>query len=424
MDEIPGAPKEENFFDDGDDHILGRIEPGESADAYGLVEVSDEEIDRNLANSHYEREQVDRGPNMADDYDWRMVGRGQEPQAPKGLMAKSQNTGPKGVKRDYEIAKRNTAINRTFDQMRKERSLKLASQGMRNLHSAGDPDYEPDRFGNAAAEIAEASARARDDRPAATPADELRQRRIDALRAQQKQQQQQQQKEKAKQDSDREGRDEGSDLDSDEERNFQRYKAERLRQVQSSLPTFGNYVRAHEFDELAEMIKNQHELVRTVVHVYENTSKTCISLHLTFEAMAQQYQHVAFVRIRSSAAMQGAYDAKGLPTLLLYKGSKMTASLIAAATVLGEQPSDAAVATFLEKQGVLAMPTGGVEAITRRKRAEWDESYESGPKNSIRAGGTPAANTGVTGTTSYTTRVGVAAALDSDDDDVFGDDSD
>jgi len=35
----PGLPKPENFFDDGDDNILARLEPGEKPEDYGLVEV-------------------------------------------------------------------------------------------------------------------------------------------------------------------------------------------------------------------------------------------------------------------------------------------------------------------------------------------------------------------------------------------------
>lgn len=42
MDELPKSMRgEENFFDDGDDNIIGRIDAGENfVDAYDLHEVS------------------------------------------------------------------------------------------------------------------------------------------------------------------------------------------------------------------------------------------------------------------------------------------------------------------------------------------------------------------------------------------------
>ena len=39
MDEIPGMPKPDNFFDDGDDNIVGRMDEGERPEDFGLEEV-------------------------------------------------------------------------------------------------------------------------------------------------------------------------------------------------------------------------------------------------------------------------------------------------------------------------------------------------------------------------------------------------
>jgi hypothetical protein len=433
MDEIPGMPPAENFFDDGDDHILGRIDEGENAAGYDLVEVSGDELEDaverdNRANG------VDGGPNVADDYDWRMVGRGEGPRAPKGLHAKSENTGPKGVKRDYEIAKQNQAIKWRFEAMRKERAARQMSSQMSNLHTDGDgsaaearaaalsgdsafsrdaPRHVPTRFSGGEDDDAAQSSK--------SAADDMRNRRIQALKAAAEQQREEQQQQRGKSSA---GGDSGDDLDSDEEAAFQRYKADRIRAVQASMPTFGSYVRAQRFDELAELIKGAHELQRTIVHVYENTSRACVSLHLTFEAMAPLYPHVAFIRVRSSEAMGSGYDAKGLPTLLLYKADKLATSLIAAATVLGETPSDAAVAEFLAKHGMLAVPTGGTDAITRRRRAVWDEGNQEASASGLRVGGTAGGAVGAAAAAaqpSNGTRAGVggramAAALDSDDD--------
>ena len=44
MDEFPGLFPQENFFDDGDDHILGRIEDNEDPLDFGLHEVSSLDI--------------------------------------------------------------------------------------------------------------------------------------------------------------------------------------------------------------------------------------------------------------------------------------------------------------------------------------------------------------------------------------------
>ena len=338
-----------------------------------------------------------------DDFDFRMEGRG-NPRAPKGMFQKSQNTGPKGVKKDYEDAKEAVRIQKNFDRMRSERALERNVTGTQNFY-IDDLVHEMEQL----------------DQPITqTEEEKQRSRAKENLRAR---------KNRAFDDS---FSDEASD--SDDERQFNKFREERLKFIKAQLPSYGSYMKADSLEELAELLKNNHELCFVVVHVYQNKNPCCISLHLTFEHIATQFPHVAFVRMRSDVALGASYEAAALPTLLLYKGSKLHKSVMSVGAILGVKPGDRDVVQFLANHDVLKMPTMGLENITRQDKRQWKEDYEEGnsdsdgensysQKNKAIRSSTLTSGFGTTGFDSNLLRTTRTAGLFGEDDDAYGNNS-
>jgi len=77
----------------------------------------------------------------------------------------------------------------------------------------------------------------------------------------------------------------------------------------------------------------------------------CVRLHLIFQAIAPQFQHVHFTRILRDD-FKSTFDPAALPTFLIYRGSKMTTSMVAVAGDLGPDFTDGTVVNFLNKYGL------------------------------------------------------------------------
>lgn len=219
----------------------------------------------------------------------------------------SANTGPKGVKADFEEAKANLRDIRMMAKMRQFRDVDRMANGPSDL--SGFKEH----VGH-------------------TPAPKTR----------------------AEEEDEDSSSDSFSDEDSDDEA-FQRYKLERIQQVQNSLPSFGTHDRIETNNALAGAVKNVHELVYVLVHVYENNSPACTSLNLCMESLAPQFTHIKFCRIRSSDCMKN-FNRQGLPTLMIYRGGKPVKTFIRVHDTIPPPFSDLKLAQFLQKEGILMMP--------------------------------------------------------------------
>jgi len=111
--------------------------------------------------------------------------------------------------------------------------------------------------------------------------------------------------------------DEDEEEDEEEDEAFQQYKTQRIRAIQNSLPSYGTHDRVN-FSELANIVKLENEYVNVVVHLYQNNIEACVKVNLAMEALAPQFPHVHFVRIRSDEAIK-KYNIAGLPTILVYR---------------------------------------------------------------------------------------------------------
>jgi len=246
-----------------------------------------------------------------------------------GPGGEKYQTGPKGVKADYERAQQILRQNRKFDAMRRERSLQ--PQKTVTAESIMTPEER-----------------------AAAQAEEEKQRR-----------------KRLNDDSD-------EDEEDDEDRAaFERYRQQRLQFLQNSLPSYGSYDRVSK-GEFARLVKEVHEACFVVCHIYQNSIDACLRLHLSFEALAPQFPHVRFVRLRSTEAMPG-FKSAGLPTFLIYKAGELVTSAVRVTDVLPKNFTDVDVAKLLQAKNILRVPTDLTSGLARLQESnrEWsDEENE------------------------------------------------
>ena len=107
----------------------------------------------------------------------------------------------------------------------------------------------------------------------------------------------------------------------------------------------------------ASLVAACGEAVTLVCCLYENRLPQCARLHLSLDALAPQFPHVRFVRLRASDAFAGFADV-GLPALLLYRNGRCIANALSVAAALPAAFSDADVARLLQSKGALELPDG------------------------------------------------------------------
>lgn len=122
---------------------------------------------------------------------------------------------------------------------------------------------------------------------------------------------------------------------------------------------------------------------------FPQSLESCARLNFSFEALAPQFPHVRFCRLRSTEAIKG-YSNAGLPTLLVYKGGKLVTSAVRCTEVLPKHFSDVDVARLLQAKGILTVPTGLKDSSSRltadfmqdHGRFSDDENAEAEAENS------------------------------------------
>jgi len=320
--------KTEDFFDDGDNMKI-RAEAGEDLEAYGLREATQAEIDQAMQGP------TDQQPDV-DDYDFRMEGRSGPgiPHAPPSKFGgKSQNTGPKGVKKDYEDAKRATKINRQMDEVRRERMIRQ--------HVSGKKVWYLDHHGQVQSykEQVDENGRALSNSENAS--------RLGVFSSK-------------------------VDCDDEEYKKLKQARENMLEQFIESVrdhqaEVSGEYRRAENIDKLSAMLKVNHPQCHAVLHLYDNENPCCQRLHMILEDFSRMFDHVLFIRARSEDVMPN-YDKRFLPTFVIYKDTKIVDKLIGLGPTLTTTPDDEVVVKLLAEKGALSFPTNGLDTPGEAER--------------------------------------------------------
>jgi phosducin len=118
----------------------------------------------------------------------------------------------------------------------------------------------------------------------------------------------------------------GDILNEEDERFFAQYKAKKVRELLSEIPTFG-YVREVGAGEYVDALDNEHERVHVVVHLYEDSIPQCVWTNEHLTVLAQRHPFVKFVKIRRSDA-GSKMDVFALPALLVYRSGDLVATFL------------------------------------------------------------------------------------------------
>mmetsp|Transcript_12989 Transcript_12989/g.15401 ORF Transcript_12989/g.15401 Transcript_12989/m.15401 type:complete len:304 (+) Transcript_12989:108-1019(+) len=246
----------------------------------------------------------DEGVLGMGDMEMRMAGGGKGGRGgpPAGMMPKIRrgtkacNTGPKGVKADYEEAKLIMQFKNLRKAMRAERELKKRAKGKEDFSHVANQNL-PQKSTN------------RDDE------------------------------------------DEDEDEDEEDDEIFRKYKQQRIDLIKNSLPTYGRFYRVKR-DEFISETEKEHELIHVVVHLYQNTIPACIRLNLILEDIAPQFTHVKFIRTRSTDLVE-SFSNVALPMLLVYRGGEVVHTIPQVSKHFPRKWEDKDVVAYLAKKGIL-----------------------------------------------------------------------
>jgi len=299
---------------------------GDTVDTGDVEYDSDVEVAVQEAMEEQQRKEqeakVDEGKIAPGELDMRMTGKsgpppGMMPKIRKGT--KACNTGPKGVKADYEEAKLIQQFKNFRMAMRAERELKKKAYG-----------------------------------------------RTDYSQALQKNQSQDQPEEEK-----------DSDLDEDDEDDafFQQYKQQKLDMVKNSLPTYGKFYRVKK-NEFIRETEHEHELIHVVVHLYKNYIPACVRLNLILEDIAPQFTHVKFIRCRSDDLLESFSDT-ALPMLLVYRGSNIVHTIPQVSKYFPKSRTlkwdDEDVVKYLGEKGILNQAIYEKVKVSKREKRLKDD---------------------------------------------------
>lgn len=109
--------------------------------------------------------------------------------------------------------------------------------------------------------------------------------------------------------------------DSEDDEFLQKFRSERLKQLNNSRPTYGTYTTLTP-DEYVDLIDTIDPQTFVVVHLFESSIKESAMLHSALEKVSQIMDHVKFIEVE-------AYEAKPdldlicLPVILVYIGGEL-----------------------------------------------------------------------------------------------------
>ena len=106
---------------------------------------------------------------------------------------------------------------------------------------------------------------------------------------------------------------------------YAQYKAQKLREIISEVPTFGVQREIGDDGFVAE-IDDEHPSTLVVIQLFEDRLPPCHWLDAALEELSSQYPFVKFLRIRASLANPD-FDPLTLPALLVYQNKALLHSL-------------------------------------------------------------------------------------------------
>ncbi|XP_013856298.1 phosducin [Austrofundulus limnaeus] len=146
-------------------------------------------------------------------------------------------------------------------------------------------------------------------------------------------------------------------IQNEDERGLKRYRKQCMQEMHERLSFGPKFECVHELESgeaFLEVIEKEHRLTLVVVHIYQNTVKSCEQLNSCLDCLAMEYPTVKFCRI--DAVATGAaerFSSEVVPALLVYKAGELLGNFLAVSKHFSEEFFATDVEAFLNEYGLL-----------------------------------------------------------------------
>jgi len=145
-------------------------------------------------------------------------------------------------------------------------------------------------------------------------------------------------------------------FDAEDDLFINEYRAKLMLEIQNRIanaPRFGRVVHLTR-EDYTNAIDNENKNVTVVVHIYENSARGCKTMSKCFQILAEQYPLTKFCQIQASdAQLSRKFIENGCPTILVYRGRELVGNFVSLTNKFGDDfyPSD--IESLLQEHGLL-----------------------------------------------------------------------
>ncbi|KAM0728141.1 Phosducin-like protein [Formica fusca] len=135
------------------------------------------------------------------------------------------------------------------------------------------------------------------------------------------------------------------------------YQKQRMKEMLAKTEKlcFGKVIDLENADQFLQAIDEEDKSVTIIVHIYEDNVPGCEAMNGCLISLAEEYPHVKFCRILGSiAGLSKQFKKYGVPALLVYKKGQIIGNFVHMTDHLGMDFYSSDVEIFLIEHGILA----------------------------------------------------------------------
>ncbi|CAB0004771.1 unnamed protein product [Nesidiocoris tenuis] len=141
-----------------------------------------------------------------------------------------------------------------------------------------------------------------------------------------------------------------------DEQFLEEFRKQRMQEmmIQSRTPKFGHVLHLSSGEEFLKAIDGEDKSTTVIVHIYEESVKACKTMNQSLAQLAKQYPNIKFCRmVGSSAGMSHRFKIDGVPALIVYKEGNVIGNFVRITDELGDEFYDGDVENFLIENGII-----------------------------------------------------------------------
>lgn len=148
------------------------------------------------------------------------------------------------------------------------------------------------------------------------------------------------------------------DLDNDlmHDEFFKEYIRKKFEEMQNrnlNLPRFGKVIEITN-DNFLEQIDNENKNVTIIIHIYDSKIPECRIMNECLDTLASSYATFKFCKVRSGEiSLSDKFKKTGCPALLIYKNGELIGNFVKMGDEFGDEFCASDVENFLIEQGFL-----------------------------------------------------------------------